>query len=331
MPEAETSQPYNQQRMDNPLWIPSPARVASANLTRFTDWLEAHGGIAATDYRALHEWSVTQPSSFWTAIWDFCGVRAATRGGRIADGPGHMRPGAHFFPDARLNFADNLLRASGSGPAIIFSNERAEDRTWSFDELRTDVAAVAAALRALGIRPGDRVARLSPQYPRGDRRRARRRRRRRRLVVLLAGLRRSRRGRSIRPDRAARGDCRGRLLLRRQEVRFASHDSPTVIEQLPSVERTVLVPYAGTPAHQVARFATWDAFVSPHRGAPLQMRAAAVQSSALHPVFVRHHRRPQMHRPRRRRHADSASEGASASLRHPPRRPRLLFHDDADG
>ena len=281
MPEAETSQPYNQQRMDNPLWIPSPARVASANLTRFTDWLEAHGGIAATDYRALHDWSVTQPSSFWTAIWDFCGVRAATRGGRVADGPSHMRPGAHFFPDARLNFADNLLRASGSGPAIIFSNERAEDRTWSFDELRTDVAAVAAALRALGIRPGDRVGGYLPNIPEA-------------IVAALGAAAVGAVWSSCSPDFGVQGvvDRFGQIAPRVVIAadgyfyggkRFDSLSRlSAVIEQLPSVERTVLVPYAGTPSHQVGRSTTWDAFVSPHRGAPLQMEPLPFN----HPLYI---------------------------------------------
>ncbi len=267
--------------MDNPLWIPSPARVASANLTRFTDWLEAHGGIAATDYRALHEWSVTQPSSFWTAIWDFCGVRAATRGGRVADGPSHMRPGAHFFPDARLNFADNLLRASGSGPAIIFSNERAEDRTWSFDELRTEVAAVAAALRALGIRPGDRVGGYLPNIPEA-------------IVAALGAAAVGAVWSSCSPDFGVQGvvDRFGQIAPRVVIAadgyfyggkRFDSLSRlSAVIEQLPSVERTVLVPYAGTPSHQVGRSTTWDAFVSPHRGAPLQMEPLPFN----HPLYI---------------------------------------------
>src|SRR5688572_10615301 len=100
--------------MEKPLWQPSPQRVAAANLTRFME----KAGPAGRSYDELHRWSVENREAFWTAIWDFGGV-VGERGPRaLADGD--KMPGAIFFPDARLNFAENLLARPGTGDAIVF-------------------------------------------------------------------------------------------------------------------------------------------------------------------------------------------------------------------
>jgi len=151
--------------MDRPLWVPSADRIERATLTRFRRFVRERDGVEGDPYAKLHEWSVAHPDQFWTALWDFAGIRAATRGDRVADDPMRMRPGAHFFPDARLNFSENVLRRSGSDDAIVFGNERRHTRTWSFDRLRAEVAGFAGALRDLGIQPGDRVAGYLPNLP----------------------------------------------------------------------------------------------------------------------------------------------------------------------
>jgi acetoacetyl-CoA synthetase len=106
-------------------------------------------------YEQLYAFSIARPLDFWAAVWDFCGI-IGDRGERVAIDMDRM-PGAHFFPDARLNFAENVLRQRGSGAALVFNGENQRRRTVSHDELRTDVARFAAALRAAGIKPGDRV------------------------------------------------------------------------------------------------------------------------------------------------------------------------------
>lgn len=95
--------------MTDPLWQPSPERVANANITAFRHMLESRHGVSLPDHEALHRFSLDRMEDFWTAIWDDCGVIAETRGERVlADGD--KMPGARFFPDARLNFAENHLR-----------------------------------------------------------------------------------------------------------------------------------------------------------------------------------------------------------------------------
>lgn len=119
---------------------------------------------SASNYDELLAWSIERKEEFWEALWDFCGVIASQRGERaLVDGD--RMPGARFFPDARLNFAANLLRRQGPGDAIVFRGEDRVVRRLSWDELRAQVAAVAAALRDFGIEAGDRVAGFMPNVP----------------------------------------------------------------------------------------------------------------------------------------------------------------------
>src|SRR5512139_3561743 len=115
--------------MERPLWQPSPDRTAASGLAAFTKHVRERHGVRAEPYAALYDWSVSQPAEFWSAVWDFCGVRAQTKGGTVlADGD--RMPGARWFPDARLNFAENLLRRKDDGTAVIF---------WGEDRLRSRI------------------------------------------------------------------------------------------------------------------------------------------------------------------------------------------------
>jgi acetoacetyl-CoA synthetase len=116
------------------------------------------------DYAALHQWSVTRREDFWSTVWDFCAVRAATRG-KVALRNGDAMPGAEWFPEARLNFAENLLRGEGPGDAIVFWGEDRIKRTLSHDDLRRAVSGLQQALRAMGVGAGDRVSGFLPNLP----------------------------------------------------------------------------------------------------------------------------------------------------------------------
>ena len=146
-----------------PTWTPSPLRIADANLTRFMTHARERGA-GTEDYQALWSWSVAEPAAFWTAVMDFTGV-LADRGEGPALVDGHLMPGARWFPGARLNFAENLLRHAGTEPAIVFRNEAGLRRELSWDALRSEVARVAAGLREAGVGPGDRVAGFLPNLP----------------------------------------------------------------------------------------------------------------------------------------------------------------------
>jgi acetoacetyl-CoA synthetase len=146
------------------MWSPSDARVARSNLTAFMRALESERGLALMNYRQLYDWSVSRPETFWESVWDFTGIVAEMRGDTaLADGDDMMA--ARFFPDARLNFAENLLRHRGDAPAVIFRREDGLRRTLTYDQLHDLVARLIGALRALGIDVGDRVAAILPNMP----------------------------------------------------------------------------------------------------------------------------------------------------------------------
>jgi acetoacetyl-CoA synthetase len=146
-----------------PIWTPSLFRIADANLTRFMANAAARG-LPAADYHALYRGSVADPGGFWEVVWDFAGV-VGERGAGPALVDGERMPGARWFPGARLNFAENLLRGPDAETAIVFRNERGDRREIDWRDLRAEVARVASGLRAIGVGEGDIVAGFLPNLP----------------------------------------------------------------------------------------------------------------------------------------------------------------------
>ena len=115
-------------------------------------------------YDQLYEWSVERPDQFWGDFAEFSGIRFKSSYERVVEDLEQM-PGARWFQGSKLNYADNLLKTEHSGTAIVFYGERGERVELSWDELRAQVASISQALRALGVRPGDRVAGFLPNRP----------------------------------------------------------------------------------------------------------------------------------------------------------------------
>lgn len=145
-------------------WIPAPDRIAASNMARFCLAAEKRWDRVFADYDDLHRWSIEHIDQFWQTVWDFCGVVASSRGERVLAGDGKME-GVAWFPDARLNFAENLLKYRGDSDALVFWGEDRVKRRLSRDELYLAVARTAAALRARGVKKGDRVAAYMPNMP----------------------------------------------------------------------------------------------------------------------------------------------------------------------
>jgi len=146
-----------------PLWTPSAERVERAALTAFRRRVERQTGQALRTYTDLWRWSVDERAAFWRAAWEFCEVIGEPGWAPfLAD---DRMPGARFFPGARLNFAENLLRRDDHAPALVFVSETGARRELSFADLRAQVAALSTWLRAEGMRPGDRIAGIVPNCP----------------------------------------------------------------------------------------------------------------------------------------------------------------------
>jgi acetoacetyl-CoA synthetase len=147
-----------------PLWEPSQERIEHANLTRFARMAIHDWGLKRNTYPAFHQWTLEQPERFWLTLWKFGSVRASAQGGRaLVDG--ERMPGARWFPDARLNYAENLLRLRDDTDALVFWGEDKVRRRLSHHELYEAVSRLAQALRAEGIGAGDRVAAYIPNMP----------------------------------------------------------------------------------------------------------------------------------------------------------------------
>src|SRR5882672_9133890 len=149
---------------DEPLWAPSQERIEGANLTRFARQAVRDWRLGFNDYPAFYRWTTENPEQFWDSVWKFAGVRASAKGARVLVDGGLM-PGARWYPDARLNFAENLLRRRDASTALVFWGENRIRRRLSHHELYEQVSRVAQALRALGVKPGDRVAAYLPNLP----------------------------------------------------------------------------------------------------------------------------------------------------------------------
>ncbi|HET7201881.1 MAG TPA: acetoacetate--CoA ligase [Steroidobacteraceae bacterium] len=226
-----------------PIWQPSPEGIAQANLTRFHAFATERGAPPG-DYAALWQWSVDEPAAFWDAVLDYTGV-IAERGTAPILVDGDRMPGARWFPDTRLNFAENLLRASGPAPAIVAWDERGPRGAISWDDLRREVARVADGLRASGVVAGDRVAGFLPNLPAA-------------VVAMLATASLGATWSSCSPDFGIRGvldrfgQIAPRVLFTADGYFYAGKTIDSlervagILESLPSVQRVVVVPNLAT-------------------------------------------------------------------------------------
>jgi len=146
-----------------PLWTPSDAFKAAQPLTHFMAWCATREGLSFADYDAFYDWSIEDRASFWSAVWDYCGVVGDKGDVALADDGDMLK--ARFFPKAQINFAENLLAHAGDGDALIFRGENKVSDRWSWSRLTATVSRLQQALAAMGIGEGDRVAAMMPNMP----------------------------------------------------------------------------------------------------------------------------------------------------------------------
>ncbi len=227
--------------MDEALWRPSAERIAAAEVTRFTAFVNKSWDAQAADYQGLHRWSVEHPEQFWDALWGFAEVVADSKGDAVLE-QGERMPGARWFPQAWLNYAENLLQRRDDGEAIVFRGEDQVRRSLSFAELYDAVSVLAQALADAGVSRGDRVAGYLPNMPEA-------------IIAMLAATSLGAVWSSCSPDFGVRGvvDRFGQIA---PKVLFTAdgyfyngkkHDSlartAEILRELPDVERVIVVPY----------------------------------------------------------------------------------------
>ena len=270
------------------MWQPDAGRIAAANLTAFAAFARRPAsptGISFghADYAELHRWSVDHPAEFWSLLWDFAEVRG-TKGRRIlADGD--RMPGAQWFPDARLNYAQNLLRRRDEGTALVFRGEEKVLRRMTFGELTLRVARLAAAMKAEGIVAGDVVAAYMPNLPET-------------LITLLAASSIGAVFTSASPDFGVQGvlDRFGQVhpkLLFVADGYFYNGKTldsldkvAQIVAGLPTVRKVIVSPYVRETGHELSRIPnalTRGDFVAPWRA---EREIEFAQLPFAHPLYI---------------------------------------------
>jgi len=268
--------------MTKPLWQPSAEQVAAANLTRFMKAAGARWERRIADFAQLYRWSIEHREEFWRSVWEFCGVVAETAGERaLVDGD--KMPGARFFPDARLNFAENLLKSRDQTDAIVFWAEDKVKRRLSRAQLYDAVSQMAQALKADGVGVGDRVAGYLPNMPET-------------VIAMLATASLGATWSSCSPDFGVKGvlDRFGQIEPKVFVVAdgyfyngkaFDCLDKAReILLQLPSVKRVVVAPLTrDNPALSGLRNAAlFPAYLAPHRPGPIPFARLPFD----HPLYI---------------------------------------------
>jgi len=264
------------------LWGPPAELVENARLTEFMRWLEAERGRRFADYDELWRWSVDDLEGFWTAIWDFFEVQAD--GDPAPALASREMPGAGWFPNTSLNYAEHVFAGKDDAEtAILHASELRELSELSWGELRAQVAAVAAGLRALGIERGDRVVAYLPNVPEA-------------IVAFLASASIGAIWSSCSPDFGPASvvdrfaQIEPKVLFAVDGYRYGGKDfdrRDTVAQlqaEMPTLERTVVIPYLDPdPDLSGLRDATrWDELLASGEGAELSFERVPFD----HPLWV---------------------------------------------
>jgi len=224
-----------------PIWSPTEQAIEQAQMTQFARHVVRKYKLELNTYPEFYQWTVDNPEEFWSEVWDWCGVVAAKKGGTVLV-DGDKMPGAKWFPDARLNFAENLLRRGDQGDAFIFWDERGFQRRVSYSQLTSEVSRAAQALAQLGLRPGDRVAAFIPNMPEAG-------------VFALAALSQGIVWSSCSPDFGSSGvldrfgQIEPKVLFVADGYRYAGREFDVlervaeIAEGLPSLRKVVVVPH----------------------------------------------------------------------------------------
>jgi acetoacetyl-CoA synthetase len=266
--------------MTIPLWTPSAGRVSASAIDRFRRTVADRLGIDLPDTDALHAWSIADPAAFWSETWDDVGV-IGEKGDTALERGDHMRH-ARFFPDGRLSVVENLLDGRGmddAAPAIEYRREDGMHRTLSWSQLREETAAFGAALSAMGVDAGDRVAAWMPHMPET-------------VIAMLGASSIGAMFTSTSADFGTAGvvdrfgQVEPKVLVAADGYVYGGKtyerkgQLAEILDQLPSVETTVVVSCIGDPdVAAVGGAVTYGEFVGAHRGAALSLERFAFDHS----------------------------------------------------
>jgi acetoacetyl-CoA synthetase len=269
------------------LWEPSARAIEEAQVTQFARAVIRKHSLDANGYAEFHDWSVAHPEEFWNEVWDACGVIASRKGSTVLV-DGDKMPGARWYPEARLNIAENLMRRGDRGDAFVLWDENGPGRRISYADLTSEVSRAAQALQALGLRAGDRVAAFIPNIPEAG-------------MLALAALSQGIVWSSCSPDFGVDGVLE-RFSQIEPKVLFCAdgyiyngdaHDSlervREIAEGLKSLRKVVVVPHLNprVEVDDVPKGVRLDEWLRRYQPAAIEY----AQLPFNHPVFILFHRR----------------------------------------
>ncbi len=268
--------------MSNVLWQPSEERIKQTNMYRFIAHVNRRHGLNISDYSELYQWSVDKIPDFWEAVWEFTEIKASRPYDRVVDDLSKM-PGAEWFPGARLNFAENLLRYRDERPALVFQGEAQAPVTLTYAELYDEVARVAESLKAVGVQAGERVVGFMPNMHQS-------------IIAMLAAVSLGATWSSCSPDFGIQGvlDRFGQIA---PKVLFAAEGYffkgkrldclerlAEIEKQIPSIDKIVVVPYtqSAPDISGISKAVMFDDFKSDRSDLKIEF----VQLPASHPLYI---------------------------------------------
>ena len=223
------------------LWKPSEEQIKNSNIYRFMGIVNEKYQQKLDDFAPLYEWSIENIAEFWATMWDFADIVASKPYERVIDEVDKM-PGANWFPGARLNFAENMLRYRDDRVALIFKGEGQASTRMTYAELYDEVARLARALKDAGVVTGDRVVGFMPNMPAA-------------MIAMLAATSIGAAWSSCSPDFGIKGvldrfgQIKPKILFTANGYFFKGKKLDSlgriadIIKELPSIEKVVVVPY----------------------------------------------------------------------------------------
>jgi len=263
------------------LWTPTQDQVNTSQMEAFRNQVNSRFNINLKDYFDLYDWSISNISDFWKAVWGFMALEFSGDYTQVVDDDSKM-PGAQWFEGVKMNFAENLLRIRSEKPAIHFKGEGQAVRTLSYNELFDEVEKLSSALRKIGIQQGDRVAGFMPNMPET-------------IIAMLATASIGAIWSSSSPDFGIKGVL-DRFTQIEPKVLFAANgyyyngkkfDSleklNSILDQLPSVNHVVVTPYTDSNHNisSVKNGILWDNFIDSNPS-PLKFEQLPFQ----HPLYI---------------------------------------------
>ncbi len=265
------------------VWKPDQGILENANMTGFMRRVQGeYPNATVADYLSLYRWSIEHPEQFWCELWEFCQVICSRPYAAVLEQPEQM-PGARWFPDSRLNFAQNLLRYRDERPALVFVGEDGARSERSYAQLYAEVARLARGLRGAGVVEGDRVAAFMPNIPQM-------------VIGMLASASIGAIWSSCSPDFGVQGvvdrfgQISPKVLLVSDGYRFKGkvYDSMEeigqVVEQLPDLELCVVVPFVSNELElpETFNFVSYDELLGEDDAPELEF----AQLPFDHPLYI---------------------------------------------